>query len=75
METALTAIRGAEIAETERHSALVRVTHWITTAIFLALLVSGIAILIAHPRLCPRLFGNGLQDEAGQRMGLHSSWC
>ena len=34
-----------------RHSALVRVTHWITAASFLALLYSGIAILLAHPRL------------------------
>lgn len=34
-----------------RHSALVRLTHWITAASFLALLVSGIAILLAHPRL------------------------
>jgi thiosulfate reductase cytochrome b subunit len=34
-----------------RHSALVRVTHWINTASFLALVVSGTAILIAHPRL------------------------
>jgi thiosulfate reductase cytochrome b subunit len=34
-----------------RHSALVRVTHWITAASFIALLVSGIAILLAHPRL------------------------
>jgi thiosulfate reductase cytochrome b subunit len=34
-----------------RHSILVRVTHWITTLSFLALLVSGIAILLAHPRL------------------------
>lgn len=33
-----------------RHSALVRVTHWITTLAFLALLVTGIAILISHPR-------------------------
>ncbi len=33
-----------------RHSALVRVTHWITTLCFLALLVSGIEILISHPR-------------------------
>ncbi len=33
-----------------RHSALVRVTHWITTVCFLALLVSGIEILISHPR-------------------------
>jgi thiosulfate reductase cytochrome b subunit len=34
-----------------RHSALVRVTHWLTAASFSALVVSGIAILLAHPRL------------------------
>jgi thiosulfate reductase cytochrome b subunit len=34
-----------------RHSALVRVTHWTTAASFVALLVSGVAILLAHPRL------------------------
>lgn len=34
-----------------RHSALVRVTHWATVASFVALLVSGVAILLAHPRL------------------------
>src|ERR1700751_1842919 len=33
-----------------RHSALVRVTHWITTLCFFALLVTGIEILISHPR-------------------------
>jgi thiosulfate reductase cytochrome b subunit len=35
---------------TSRHSALVRITHWITTVCFLALLVSGVEILISHPR-------------------------
>src|SRR4029077_13763849 len=35
---------------TSRHSALVRVTHWITTLCFLALLVSGTEIVISHPR-------------------------
>jgi len=35
---------------TSRHSALVRVTHWITSLCFIALLVSGIEILISHPR-------------------------
>ncbi len=35
---------------TPRHSALVRVTHWITTLCFLALLVSGVEIVISHPR-------------------------
>jgi thiosulfate reductase cytochrome b subunit len=33
-----------------RHSGWVRVTHWITTFCFIALLVSGIGILISHPR-------------------------
>ena len=35
---------------TSRHSALVRITHWITTLCFFALLVSGVEILISHPR-------------------------
>ena len=33
-----------------RHAALVRVTHWITTLCFFALLVSGMEIVISHPR-------------------------
>jgi thiosulfate reductase cytochrome b subunit len=33
-----------------RHKALVRATHWINALSFLALTVSGAAILIAHPR-------------------------
>ena len=33
-----------------RHTAVVRVTHWITTVCFLALLVTGIEIVISHPR-------------------------
>lgn len=33
-----------------RHSALVRATHWITALCFLALLLSGIEVLISHPR-------------------------
>jgi thiosulfate reductase cytochrome b subunit len=37
-------------AVTSRHSALVRVTHWIITLCFFALLVSGVEILISHPR-------------------------
>jgi len=35
---------------TSRHSVLVRVTHWITTLCFLALLVTGTEIVISHPR-------------------------
>lgn len=34
-----------------RHSALVRITHWLTALSFLALLVTGVEILISHPRL------------------------
>ena len=34
-----------------RHSLIVRVTHWITALTFVGLLVSGIAILLSHPRL------------------------
>ena len=36
---------------TQRHSLLVRVTHWITTFSFFGLVISGGAILLAHPRL------------------------
>jgi len=37
-------------ATAPRHSAIVRVTHWITAVAFVALLVSGIEIIISHPR-------------------------
>jgi thiosulfate reductase cytochrome b subunit len=43
-----------------RHSALVRVTHWITTLCFLALLLSGIEIVISHPRFYWGETGNDL---------------
>jgi thiosulfate reductase cytochrome b subunit len=43
-----------------RHSALVRVTHWITTLAFMALLVSGVEILISHPRFYWGEAGNAL---------------
>ena len=33
-----------------RHSVLVRVTHWLTVIAFLALLVTGVEIVISHPR-------------------------
>lgn len=35
--------------EIQRHSGLVRVTHWINALSFLFLVPSGIAILLAHP--------------------------
>ena len=34
----------------ERHSATVRMTHWVFSLCFVALLVSGIEIVISHPR-------------------------
>ncbi|HWA96403.1 MAG TPA: cytochrome b/b6 domain-containing protein [Terracidiphilus sp.] len=33
-----------------RHSAVVRITHWLTVLAFLALLVTGLEIVISHPR-------------------------
>ena len=41
-----------------RHSALVRVTHWVTTICVIALLVSGIEIVISHPRFYWGNIGN-----------------
>ena len=35
---------------TPRHTALVRVTHWLTTLCYLALLISGVELIISHPR-------------------------
>jgi thiosulfate reductase cytochrome b subunit len=43
-------IQNPEVLDSPRHSALVRVTHWIHTFSFFALVVSGIGILLAHPR-------------------------
>jgi len=43
-----------------RHLALVRVTHWIMTLCFFALLVSGIEIVISHPRFYWGENGNDL---------------
>jgi thiosulfate reductase cytochrome b subunit len=52
-DSALFPSRASPIAAhttTPRHTALIRVTHWITTVCFFALLVSGIEIVISHPR-------------------------
>jgi thiosulfate reductase cytochrome b subunit len=45
------AIRDLDSPDSPRHSAVVRITHWITALSFVGLLYSGVAILIAHPRL------------------------
>jgi thiosulfate reductase cytochrome b subunit len=37
-------------SQAPRHTLTVRVTHWITVLAFLALLVTGVEILISHPR-------------------------
>jgi len=40
----------SEASPPPRHSLLVRVTHWLNLASFIGLVVSGIAIILAHPR-------------------------
>jgi thiosulfate reductase cytochrome b subunit len=45
---------------TARHTAVVRVTHWITVIAFFALLISGGEIVISHPRFYWGEVGNVL---------------
>jgi thiosulfate reductase cytochrome b subunit len=47
---------------TLRHSALLRVTHWITALCFIALLVSGLEIVVSHPRFYWGETGNVLMQ-------------
>lgn len=44
------ATRVSDSLDSPRHSAVVRITHWINALSFFGLLVSGFAILLAHPR-------------------------
>jgi len=44
------AIQDSEVLDVPRHSVLVRITHWINAASFVAPGVSGIGILLSHPR-------------------------
>ena len=44
-------IGSLDSAELPRRSGIVRMTHWINAIGFVGLVVSGIAILLAHPRL------------------------
>jgi thiosulfate reductase cytochrome b subunit len=37
-------------ARPKRHTAVVRITHWLTTLAFFALLISGCEIVLSHPR-------------------------
>ena len=43
-----------------RHSLSVRLTHWLSTLCFLALLVSGVELVISHPRFYWGEQGNSL---------------
>jgi len=47
-------------SEPPRHAAFVRVTHWITTICFFALLITGAEIVISHPRFYWGETGNDL---------------
>jgi thiosulfate reductase cytochrome b subunit len=58
--SAAAAVPAIRATSRPRHSALVRVTHWITTLCFLALLVTGVEILISHPRFYWGEAGNAL---------------
>jgi thiosulfate reductase cytochrome b subunit len=43
------AIHTSDVSEAPRHSALVRITHWMFALGFVGLVVSGVGILLAHP--------------------------
>jgi thiosulfate reductase cytochrome b subunit len=45
------AMRETTVSNSSRHSVVVRITHWMTALSFIGLVVSGVAILLAHPRL------------------------
>jgi len=45
------AILPLRISEAPQHPTTVRITHWINVLSFVGLVISGIAILLAHPRL------------------------
>ena len=44
-------VRPCSSSHARRHSVLVRLTHWVHAAALFALIISGFAILVAHPRL------------------------
>jgi thiosulfate reductase cytochrome b subunit len=75
--------------DTPRHSAVVRITHGLTALTFACLVVSGIAILLAHPRFywgetgglgAPSLFDLPLpfmlsgQSGWGRSLHFESAW-
>ena len=83
------AVRGSDVLHAPRHSVLVRITHWISTLSFIGLMVSGIAILLAHPRFywgetgalgapsifdLPLRFMLGGQSGWGRSLHFESAW-
>jgi thiosulfate reductase cytochrome b subunit len=52
--------------EIPRHPAVVRVTHWVTTLCFFALLLSGLEIVVSHPRFYWGEAGNSLSKPLFQ---------
>ena len=54
------------VATRPRHDLTVRVTHWIATACFFALLLTGIEIVISHPRFYWGETGNDLTQALFQ---------
>jgi thiosulfate reductase cytochrome b subunit len=50
------------VSSASRHSVLVRITHWIITLCFFALVVSGAEIVVSHPRFYWGETGNVLTE-------------
>jgi thiosulfate reductase cytochrome b subunit len=82
-------VQSSEVLDSPRHSALVRITHWIFTLSFFGLVLSGFAIILAHPHFywgetgsigTPSLFDLPLRTRIGGPSGwgrsLHfqSAW-
>src|SRR5215813_11791433 len=59
---AASAVRSPSTVVAPRHTAVVRTTHWIITICFFALLITGIEILISHPRFYWGETGNVLTE-------------
>jgi thiosulfate reductase cytochrome b subunit len=58
LPTSVSAVPATKAAA--RHSALVRLTHWITALCFIALVVSGFEVVVSHPRFYWGETGNDL---------------
>src|SRR5262249_35822728 len=86
---AAAAVRDEKVSETARHSVLVRITHWLNTISFIALVVSGWAIIVSHPRFywgetgglgtpsildLPIEFRLGGQSGWGRYMHFQAAW-